>query len=106
MPHTVGVSELNPKYSCHGVKYDEAYLEEYEGSTSGIYFMNILGDSRGCMYLWMVRVKGSNLVKESILNTAFLTRYFSPDSQGYYLRPGKIACTSNWGVLRKISEIY
>ena len=106
MPHTVGVLELNPKCSCYGVKYDEAYLEEYEGSTSGIYFMNILGDSRGCMYLWMVRVKDSNLVKESILNTAFLTRYFSPDSQGYYLRPGKIAYTSNRGVSRKISEIY
>ena len=68
MPHTVGVMELNPKCPCYGVEYDEVYLEEYESSTSRIYFMNILGESRGCMYLWVVTVKESNLVKETILN--------------------------------------
>lgn len=77
MPHTVGVLELNPK--CL-VKYDEVYLEEYEGSISRIYFMNILeiqvmhvpmgGDSQGV-----------KLGQRDNFKYGLSTRYFSPDSR-------------------------
>lgn len=47
------------------------------------------------MYLRVVEIKEENLVEEAILSMAFLKGNFSPEPQGFCLRPGKTADKSN-----------
>ena len=65
------------------------------------FFMSVLGGSREGMYLRVVEIKEENLFEETILSMAFLKGNFSPDPQGFCLRPGKTADRSNRGVSRK-----